>query len=122
LSSALIEDYFNRGLITGEENSFLKRVAELQSQVNEIETEMRDLEREKQEIFRYQERLRENLKVLGNTRQEAELKEKYISTLATQEDRIQEIEARLWQLNKQREDTKREIDKIINEYAEQRKD
>ncbi|MEM3564357.1 MAG: hypothetical protein QXS27_08290 [Candidatus Jordarchaeaceae archaeon] len=122
LSSALIEDYFNRGLITGEENSFLKRVAELQSQVNEIETEMRDLEREKQEIFRYQERLRENLKVLGNTRQEAELKEKYISTLATQEDRIQEIEARLWQLNKQREDTKREIDKIINEYAEQQKD
>ncbi|MBS7267711.1 MAG: hypothetical protein KIH10_02620 [Candidatus Freyarchaeota archaeon] len=122
LSSAFIEDYFNRGLITDEENSFLKRVAELQSQVNEIEVEMRDLEREKQEIFRYQERLRENLKVLGNTRQEAELKEKYISTLSGQEDRLQEIESRLWQLNKQREDTKREIDKIIKEYAEKEKD
>ncbi len=122
LSSALIEDYFDRGLITGEENSFLKRVAELQSKVNEIGTEMNDLEKEKQEIFRYQERLRENLKVLGNTRQEAELKEKYISTLAAQEDRIQEIEAKLWDLNKQREDAKREMDKIINEYAEQQKD
>lgn len=122
LSAALIEDYFGRGLITDEENSFLKRVTELQNQVNEIEVEMNDLQSEKQEIFEYQERLRENLKVLGNTRQEAELKERYISTLAAQEDRIQEIEIKLRELNKRREDTKREIDKIINEYAERQKD
>jgi hypothetical protein len=122
LSSALIEDYFNRNLITEEENSFLKRVAELQSKVNEIEVEMNDLEREKQEIFRYQERLRENLKVLGNTRQEAELKERYISTLSGQEDRIQEIYVRLKELNEEREKTKREIDKIIEEYSGQRED
>ena len=122
LSSALIEDYFNRNLITEEENSFLKRVAELQSKINEIEIEMNDLEREKQEIFRYQERLRENLKVLGNTRQEAERKERYISTLSGQEDRIQEIYARVKELNEEREKTKREIDKIIEEYAGQRED
>jgi predicted transcriptional regulator len=118
LNTAIIEDYFNRGLITGEENSFLKRISELQSQVNEIELEMNDLQREKQGIFEYQERLRENLKVLGNTRQEAELKERYISTLSAQEDRIQEIETRLKELNKKREDIKQEMDTIIKEYAE----
>lgn len=118
LNTAIIEDYFNRGLITGEENSFLKRISELQSQVNEIELEMNDLQREKQEIFEYQARLRENLKVLGNTRQEAELKERYVSTLSAQEDRIQEIETRLKELNKKREEIKLEMDKTINEYAQ----
>nr|MDO8081198.1 hypothetical protein [Candidatus Freyarchaeota archaeon] len=118
LNTAIIEDYFNRGLITDEENSFLKRIAELQSQVNEIELEMNNLQREKQGIFDYQARLRENLKVLGNSRQEAELKERYISTLSAQEDRIQEIETRLNELEKKREEIKLEMDTIINKYAE----
>ncbi|WXG41680.1 MAG: hypothetical protein WED07_13110 [Candidatus Freyarchaeum deiterrae] len=118
LNTALIEDYFKRGLITNEENSFLKRVAELQSQVNEIELEMNNLQREKQGIFETQARLRENLKVLGNSRQEVELKERYISALSAQEDRILEIETRLKELEKKRDEIKLEMDTIINEYAE----
>jgi hypothetical protein len=121
LNTALIEDYFKRGLITDEENSFLNRIAELQNQVIKIELEMNNLQKEKQEIFNYQARLRENLKVLGNSRQEVELKERYISTLSVQEDRIQEIETRLKELEKKRDEVKLEINTIINEYAEKKR-
>jgi DNA repair exonuclease SbcCD ATPase subunit len=121
LSAAIIEDYFNRGLITGEENSFLKKISELQTQVNEIDLEMSNLRREKQGIFEYQGRLRENIKVLGDSRQEVELKERYISILSAQEDRIQEIETQLKELEEKRDNIKVEIDKLIAEYSEKKK-
>ncbi len=122
LDTSLIETYFNRGLITDEENRFLNRIAELQNQINEMELEMENLEEEKEEIFEDQKRLRENIKVLKTSKQEVELKERYISTLSAQEDRIIEIDTRLKELEKTRDKIKRDIDKIINDYAEKQKE
>ncbi len=121
LETTLIETYFNRGLITEEENRFLNRIAELQNQINETEQEMGNLEEEKEEIVEDQKRLRENIKVLKSSKQEVELKERYISTLSAQEDRITEIDARLKELDKKRDAIKRDMDKIINDYAEKQK-
>jgi hypothetical protein len=122
LDTSLIETYFNRGLITDEENRFLNRIAELQNQINEMELEMENLEEEKEEIFEDQKRLRENIKVLKTSKQEVELKERYISTLSAQEDRIIEIDTRLKELEKTRDKIKRDIDKKINDYAEKQKE
>lgn len=122
LESKLIESYFNRGLITEEENRFLNKIAELQKQINEIEEEMANLEEEKEEIIKDQERLRENIKVLKTSKQEVELKERYVSTLSAQEDRIVEIDIKLRELDKNRDKIKRDMDKIINDYAEKQKE
>ena len=121
LDTSLIETYFNRGLITDEENRFLKTIAELQNQINEIELEMDNLEEEKEEIFEDQKRIRENIKVLKTSKQEVELKERYISTLSAQEDRIIEIDTRLKELDKKKDEIRREMDKIIDDYAEKQK-
>jgi hypothetical protein len=63
-------------------------IASAQSDINSIEIT-------KSEVLTDQSRLRENLKALGETREDQELRKRYLTELGRQEDQLRDVRARL---------------------------
>ena len=59
--------------------------------MSEAEANVRRLEAERKAIHTEQERIRENIKSLGDRLSERELRERFIRTFGTQEDRLEAI-------------------------------
>jgi hypothetical protein len=70
----------------------LRQVMELRQQAAGIEEQIKRLEKERETIHAEQKRIRENLQSLGDRSAEKELRERFVRTLNTQEDRLEQIE------------------------------
>jgi hypothetical protein len=69
----------------------LRQVQQLRSQAAEAEEQVRPLEGERATIHSEQERIRENIKSLGDRSSEKELRERFVRTFNRQEDRLEAI-------------------------------
>ena len=69
----------------------IRQAFELRRKISDAEANVRRLEAERKAIHTEQERIRENLKSLGDRSSERELRERFIRTFGTQEDRIEAI-------------------------------
>jgi hypothetical protein len=70
----------------------IRQALALRQQASDAEERIRQLEAERKTIHAEQERIRQNLKSLGDRSSEKELRERFVRTLSTQEDRLEQIE------------------------------
>jgi hypothetical protein len=92
----------------------LKEIGDLIGRKNELTAKKYKLEEERNQMTNEQARLRENISVLGDTSQEAILKEKYVKKLSIQEERFEIISKEIKEL----EQELTSIDKKIQEKIE----
>ena len=89
----------------------LRQALELRRKISDAEAIVRRLEAERKAIHTEQERIRENLKSLSDRASERELRERFIRTFGTQEDRIEAI-------GKEIEAATREAQKLRQQLAD----
>jgi len=111
--------YIRKKFIDEKLEKQLKEIAELIGKANQLNQEKGKLENERNQLTSEQERLRENISVLGNTTQEASLREKYVKKLTIQENRFEEIRSQIEDLGKKIEDLNSQIEKKINNLKTQ---
>ncbi|TXT53204.1 MAG: hypothetical protein BAJALOKI1v1_2610003 [Promethearchaeota archaeon] len=107
--------YIKKEFIDKKLESQLKGVAELMGEVTQLEQQKSKLQYEQDQMTEEQARLRENIAVLGNTSQEAALKEQYVKKLATQENRFETIKVEIEELEKKINQLNKKIEEQINE-------
>ena len=69
----------------------LRQAVELRQQVAGIDEQIQRLEKERDALHKEQQRIRENLLALGDRPSEKELRERFVRTLNTQEDRLEQL-------------------------------
>jgi hypothetical protein len=109
--------YMKKQFIDQELESTLKNIAELLGDLNRVEEKKSKLETEQNQMTEEQTRLRENIKVLGESTQEATLREKYVNKLTLQENRFEEIKAEIKKLENRIGSLNREIEEKINKLT-----
>ncbi len=95
----------------------LRQVIELRRQAAWHEEKLKALEKERDAIHAEQKRIRENLQSLGDRPSEKELRERFVRTLNTQEDRLEEIEREAREQRAGRDRGREEINRLIGTLA-----
>ncbi len=88
----------------------LEGVIQLTEKITQIQHDMNATEEAIKAVFTNQERVRQNLQSLGNTRNERGLRERYIANLAGEEDKLAQYQANIEELKNQRDSTKKNLD------------
>lgn len=80
----------------------LQDLAERSERITELETKTHQREQEVQTITSNHERLRKNIVTLGVAQDEKKLRERYVATLAKEEDRLQQIQEEIRQMREEK--------------------
>lgn len=91
----------------------LKQVVELRGQQAAIDEQIKRLEQERTTIHAEQKRIRENLQSLGDRPSEKDLRERFVRTLGTQEDRLEAIGREVETLRTSREQCRGRIQEML---------
>lgn len=91
----------------------LRELTELQGEVAAVDRRSKQSARTREAIFKNQERLRENLRVLGTRQEETELRQRYVKELTEQEDRLQALDRELEELHRQEQELKASLSKKL---------
>ena len=78
----------------------LGQIVDLQEQIATMQEDVRKTQEGIDTVFRDQERLRENIRSLRDTREEQELRSRYLAQLTKQEDQVQASRTHIDQVNK----------------------
>jgi len=108
-----ISFYIKKQFIDNELEAQLKDIGELIGKRNELTEKKEKLENERYQIEDEQSRLRENIRVLGDTTHENTLREKYVKKLGDQEERFETIAEQIKKLEVEIETLYREIEEKI---------
>jgi hypothetical protein len=93
----------------------LRKVVDLRQQAAAVEGQIQQLQQERDTIHADQKRIRENLKGLGDRSAEKELRERFVRTLNGQEDRLEQIEKELRELNKGLDRSREQINGVLGQ-------
>lgn len=91
----------------------LRQVVDLRGQQAGIDAQIQRLEQERNAIHAEQKRIRENLQSLGDRPSEKELRERFVRTLSTQEDRLESISRELETQRDAREQCRAQIQTLL---------
>jgi hypothetical protein len=95
----------------------LQEIVAIKNEIAGLDRELKDLERERDDIFKDQERLRANIRALGNTAEEKELRGRYVARMAQEEDALQKIDARIGEITTRRNARQKDLDDAIAALA-----
>ncbi len=76
---------------------------------------MQERHEEIEQIFANQERLRENLGALGQSRDEQGLRERYVEALSEEEDKLADMRQQIQQWKDEKGELQQQIDKMVRE-------
>jgi hypothetical protein len=91
----------------------LEKLVDLNDKVSTLEHWIQQRTHEIEEIFSNQDRLRENLQALGSSLDEQGLRERYIESLSTEEDRLADIRSQVQEWREEKEAVESEINSMI---------
>ena len=91
----------------------LRQVVELRQKAAGLEEQIQRLERERSKLHEEQKRIRENLTSLGDRSSEKDLRERYVRTLGTQEDRLEQIEKEIRDHTANRDRCREQINALL---------
>lgn len=109
-----IEYWSQNGYIDWNTKRKLDDLMKIVTQIADLTRQISELEREQEDINGDQKRLRENLKALGASVDEKKLRERYVSDMGLQEDRLKQIRQSIKELNSQNKKHEKEMEKSIN--------
>jgi uncharacterized protein YoxC len=78
---------------------------QLTEKISQIQRDIKDKEYTINAVFKNQERVRQNLQALGNTKDEQGLRELYIAKLASEEETLAQSQANIETLKAEKEKT-----------------
>lgn len=92
----------------------LEGIVNLTEQITQIKRDIESLMQEIEAIFNNQERLRQNLQALGTTQDERSLRERYLNSLAKEEDQLAQNQAEIQSLKAQKDTCEKNLQVQIN--------
>jgi chromosome segregation ATPase len=95
----------------------LGEIVDTQEQLAAMRTELSATENSITTLFRDQERLRENIKALRDTREEQELRTRYLDQLKRQEDQMDASRGRIDAINKAITTTENKLSDLISNLS-----
>jgi hypothetical protein len=99
--------------LDGRTGDVLRQVVGLRQQAAEAEGQIRRLEKERGQIHTEQNRVRENLRALGDRPSEKELRERFVRALNGQEDRLEQIDREAREHAAGRDRSREEINALL---------
>jgi hypothetical protein len=91
----------------------IRQALELRQQAGDAEERVRQLEAERKSIHAEQERIRQNMKSLGERSSEKELRERFVRTLSTQEDRLEAIDKEVGERTREANQIRQQIADLL---------
>ncbi|MEJ2478015.1 MAG: hypothetical protein P8Y40_11055, partial [Desulfobacterales bacterium] len=91
----------------------LQKIAGIKAELAALEKNIREREKERENIFSDQERIRKNLRGLGQTTEEKGLRSRYIQQLNQQEDRLGRIADEENSARMKKQEKERDLDKLL---------
>ncbi len=117
----LIEVFVRDKYISDQTRQQLDQIIVVKAEIAHLEQSIQQLQQEREGLFADQQRLRENLKSLGNTEDEKKLRGKYIEQLTKQESRLEEITkgpGSIPELQKQSQEKQQNLNQMIENLAQ----
>lgn len=114
---SLLQVWTRSGIAAADVERALKPVLEKRREVAAVDRRVAELEAERRMILEDQQRLRENLKVLGRSAQERQLLERYTRQLDQQENRLESLRRELAAASEERNRARQELARLIGETA-----
>ncbi len=99
----------------------LARIVAKKNEINDLNQKIAALETEQTEIFNDQNRVRENLRRMGRTPEEANLRQRYIRQLEQQENRLAALRAERARLQSARAAAQKQLDQMLQNLSFDRK-
>ncbi|MCH7765272.1 MAG: DUF4139 domain-containing protein [Acidobacteria bacterium] len=99
----------------------LARIVAKKNEINDLNKKIAALEAEQTEIFSDQNRVRENLRRMGRTPEEANLRQRYIRQLEQQENRLAALRAERARLQSARDAAQKQLDQMLQNLSFDRK-
>ncbi|MFQ5926507.1 MAG: carboxypeptidase regulatory-like domain-containing protein [Terriglobia bacterium] len=99
----------------------LAAIVAKKNQIADLNRQMKEADQESNRLFRDQQRMRENLRALGRTPEEARLRQRYIRQMNAQENRLEALRTRRAQLEQQRDAAQKELDAMLGNLTFDRK-
>jgi hypothetical protein len=112
-----LELLFSGSEIPSELRARIDNVIRARERLSELEDQKEPLGEQTKAIFEDQERLRDNLKALGDRREERELRQRYIAELQSQEEHIKDLRNKLDVLNRQIAEQDAMVDQLIANFS-----
>lgn len=91
----------------------LRQVLQAQQQLVQLQTRLSTLENERTRIHQEQQRIRDNLSSLSDRSSEKELRERFVRTLHTQEDRLEQIDTEVGTCITERDRLRAQINSLL---------
>ena len=121
LNANQIAVWARAGSLDAETEKELREVADRQAALAALEQKIAALEAEREGIFTDQERLRENLQRLGQSPDEAKLRQRHVKQLDAQETRLAAIGTDKGKLEAEREMVRAKLEEFIRKLSVDRK-
>lgn len=112
IDDVVIGKMYDKKLISEKEYGHLKKLIEYQKEQSRIQAEITSLNFQQDRISKEQERIRKNMKVLGKSKVEKELRGRYVEKFQSGETKMEEIDESIRKLEKDREKQR----KLWNDY------
>jgi hypothetical protein len=121
ISAELIALWLKERSIDAEIEKALSTIVAKKAEISDLAQKISELDQEQASIFRDQERLRANLQRLGNSPEEASLRQRYIRQLDGQENRLGAIKIDRDELESTRAAAQKQLDEMIQNLTFDRK-
>lgn len=105
-------------VVEGKTRELLEQLTALAERVSNLAATIERKKREVQRIHKDQERLRHNLQALGPSKDEKELRDRYVRQLAQEEDNLRDLQASIDQLEAEHQGASAELNARIHAAGE----
>ncbi len=112
-SASLLNLWIKQRYLDERTERVIRQALDLRKKVADAEEQIQRVERERATIQTEQERVRENLKALGDRASEKELRERFIRTLNAQEDRLERIESEVAAQTAERDECRARVNDLL---------
>jgi hypothetical protein len=112
-TNLLFQGWLDQKYVQGKSADVLREVLRLREQAATCEAALKELEKERTAIHAEQKRIRENLQALGDRLGEKELRDRFIRTLHSQEDRMEQMERESKEKIRERDECREKIDALL---------
>lgn len=117
-NDALLHTWIEQRYLDARTTTVLRAVSEQRRQASQAEERLVRLAEERAAIHHEQQRIRENLQSLGDRPSEKELRERFVRTFGTQEDRLEQIERETREQAATRDRCRAEIEKLLEKLEQ----
>jgi hypothetical protein len=102
--------WLNQKYIDKETSSVLEGIIQLTEKITQVKREIKTKREAIETVFKNQERIRQNLQALGNTEDERVLRERYVTNLEQEENKLQQYQADVETLTNDQEEVEQTLD------------